>query len=38
MATHMDALVIENCVLLKTAQPDAQPFDREAYLREFALD
>jgi carbamoyltransferase len=38
MATHMDVLVVENCVLLKTEQPNAQSFDREAYLSEFALD
>jgi carbamoyltransferase len=38
MATHMDALVIENFVLLKDQQPNAQAFDRAAYLREFSLD
>jgi carbamoyltransferase len=38
MATHMDALVLENFVLLKEEQPNAKAFDREAYLREFSLD
>jgi carbamoyltransferase len=38
MATHMDALVLENCILLKEEQADAKPFDRQAYLDEFALD
>ena len=38
MATNMDALVIEDCVLLRHEQPNAAPIDREAYLREFALD
>jgi carbamoyltransferase len=38
MATHMDVLVVENCLLLKSEQPDASRFDREAYLAEFALD
>ena len=38
MATHMDALVVERFVLRKEAQPDAQAFDRERYLSEFALD
>jgi carbamoyltransferase len=38
MATHMDALVIERFVLLKEQQPNAEAFDRSAYLREFSLD
>ena len=38
MATNMDALVLENFILLKQEQPDAQEIDVEAYLREFALD
>jgi carbamoyltransferase len=38
MATNMDTLVIENCVLLKTEQPEAKGIDREAYLAEFELD
>lgn len=37
MATDMDALVIENCVMLKEHQP-AGAVDRERYLAEFALD
>jgi carbamoyltransferase len=38
MATGMDVLVVERCVLLKTNQPTAETFDREAYLAEFSLD
>jgi len=38
MATHMDALVIENCVLLKTDQPEAGDIGRAEYLAEFELD
>lgn len=38
MHTNMDALVLENVVLLKQDQPDAQEIDIEAYLGEFALD
>jgi carbamoyltransferase len=38
MATNMDALVLENFILLKREQPDAQEIDVEAYLSEFALD
>jgi len=38
MATHMDVLVLEDCILLKHEQPDAEPFDREAYLGQFRLD
>ncbi len=38
MNTNMDALVLENCVLRKSDQPDAHEIDRDAYLREFALD
>jgi hypothetical protein len=34
----MDALVIENFVLLKERQPHAESFDRAAYLSEFSLD
>jgi len=37
MATNMDALVLENFVLLKRDQPDAE-IDREAYLAKFELD
>jgi carbamoyltransferase len=38
LATDMDVLVLENCVLYKTEQPLANPADREQYLRGFALD
>ena len=38
MNTNMDALVLENHVLLKADQPQAREIDREAYLAEFALD
>ena len=38
MNTGMDALVLEDCLLLKEDQPDAQAFDTEAYLNRFALD
>ena len=38
MFTNMDALVLENFVLLKSDQPNAQEIDVEAYLAEFALD
>ena len=38
MHTNMDALVLENFVLLKDDQPSAREIDLEAYLTEFALD
>jgi carbamoyltransferase len=38
MATNMDALVIENFVLLKSEQPDAQEFKIDEYLAQFQLD
>jgi carbamoyltransferase len=38
MNTNMDALVLENCVILKQDQPNAKEIDVEAYLAEFALD
>ena len=38
MHTNMDALVLENCILLKEDQPDAREVDLESYLAEFALD
>ena len=38
LATNMDVLVLENFILLKEEQPDAQEIDVEAYLSEFALD
>jgi hypothetical protein len=34
----MDALVIDNFVLEKAKQPNAQAIDRDAYLKQFALD
>jgi hypothetical protein len=38
MNTHMDALVIDGFLLLKVAQPEQKPFDRDAYLADFELD
>jgi carbamoyltransferase len=38
MATNMDALVIENLVLHKRDQPQAEWVDADAYLAEFELD
>ena len=38
MATHMDALVIGDCLLLKSEQPGAEKFDVEGYLADFELD
>ena len=38
MATNMDVLVIERCVLLKEEQPDAQEIRAEDYLAQYALD
>ncbi|MEE2674418.1 MAG: carbamoyltransferase [Myxococcota bacterium] len=38
MHTNMDALVLEDCILLKKDQPDAKEIDLEAYLAEFSLD
>ncbi len=38
MATDMDVLVVENFLLRKSQQPNAEAFDREAHLSEFALD
>lgn len=38
MGTHMDALVIENVLLLKEEQPDANRFDIEEYRAQFPLD
>jgi len=38
MGTNMDALVLEDFVLLKSEQPDAKVIDRDAYLAQFALD
>ncbi len=38
MATNMDALVIDNFLLLKSDQPNAKTIDVDAYLAEFDLD
>jgi carbamoyltransferase len=38
MATNMDALVLEDYLLLKEDQPDAVAHDVEAHLAQFALD
>jgi carbamoyltransferase len=38
MATNMDALVLENFVLLKHEQPGARQYPRDDYLAQFALD
>ncbi len=38
MGTNMDVLVLENFILRKHEQPNAQEIDVEAYLSEFALD
>jgi carbamoyltransferase len=38
MATNMDALAIENRLLLKADQPDAQDVGRADYLAQFELD
>ncbi len=38
MATDMDALIVEDCILLKEEQAQANRSDRDRYLAEFALD
>ncbi len=38
MATNMDALVLENFVLLKSDQPDAKEHEIDQYLAQFQLD
>jgi carbamoyltransferase len=38
MATNMDALVIENFLLLKREQPEATAHEIDAYLAQFELD
>ena len=38
MGTGMDALVLEDFILLKSEQPDAKAFDVEAYKASFKLD
>ncbi|HIA18239.1 MAG TPA: hypothetical protein EYN70_02270 [Planctomycetaceae bacterium] len=38
MATNMDVLVMEHCVLLKDQQPNAQQHEIDSYLSQFNLD
>jgi len=38
LSTHMDALVVERCLLLKEQQPQAQVHETEAYLAQFKPD
>ncbi|MEE8450819.1 MAG: carbamoyltransferase [Thermoguttaceae bacterium] len=38
MGTNMDVLVLENFVLMKTDQPNAQEHDNDEYLAQFQLD
>jgi carbamoyltransferase len=38
MATNMDVLVLEDFVLLKEEQPDAEAHQLDSYLAQFALD
>jgi carbamoyltransferase len=38
MASDMDVLVLENCILYKTEQPETSRPEREKYLASFALD
>ncbi|QDU38263.1 Decarbamoylnovobiocin carbamoyltransferase [Maioricimonas rarisocia] len=38
LATDMDLLVLEDCVLRKKDQPDAPQHDRTQYLKQFPLD
>jgi carbamoyltransferase len=38
LATEMDALVLENCLLLKTRQPASSLVDAEVYKAQYALD
>ncbi|MEY4566526.1 MAG: Decarbamoylnovobiocin carbamoyltransferase [Planctomycetota bacterium] len=39
LSTEMDALVLEDCLILKTdIAPDSQSIDREKHLSQFALD
>jgi carbamoyltransferase len=38
LGTNMDVLVVDNFVLKRTEQPNAQIIDRDAYLKQFALD
>jgi carbamoyltransferase len=38
LATEMDVLVLENCVLMKDQQPAGSLQDAEAYKAQYALD
>jgi carbamoyltransferase len=38
LATEMDALVLENCILLKERQPAGSLQDAEGYKAQYALD
>lgn len=38
MASDMDVLVLENCLLYKTEQPQQSAADREKYISSFSLD
>ena len=38
LGTNMDVLVLENFILKRSEQPNAQAIDRDAYLGQFALD
>ena len=38
MATNMDVLVMEDFVLLKTQQPNAEEYDVDEYLKQFQPD
>jgi carbamoyltransferase len=38
LGTNMDVLVLENFVLLRSAQTNAKAIDRDAYLSQFQLD
>jgi carbamoyltransferase len=38
MGTHMDCLVLENCVLMKDSQPPESLEDEETYKLEYSLD
>jgi carbamoyltransferase len=38
LGTNMDVLVVENCILYRHEQPNADSFDAEAYKKQFELD
>ena len=38
LATNMDVLVLEDCVLLKEQQPKLSPEQVDEYLKQFSLD